>query len=58
MREKNTHTVIFSQEGQIVISHDHLIGTQILTVQEARDMAKALWEKSDEAERQSHVRLN
>lgn len=56
--KKNTQTAIFSQEGKVIITHDHLIGTQILSPQEAKDMAKALLKSSEEAEMQNQVRLN
>lgn len=56
--DKNTQTAIFSKNGRVIITHDHLIGTQILSPQEAKEMAKALLKSSEEAEMHNQVRLN
>lgn len=53
-----TDTVIIAINGQVVIRHNILVGTQYLSVQQARDFAEALLEKSVMAEAQQKAAMN
>lgn len=54
----NTQTAVYAVEGKVIVAHNHPVGTQALTPEQARRMAQALMDKADEAEKIESAGLN
>lgn len=54
----NTQTAVYAVPGKVIVAHNHPVGTQALTPEQARQMAQALIDKADEVEKMESARLN